>query len=145
MFDSNRISRRSFSVLAASLGLIGSGKAGAGDETAAPFDVALESNVRVGMRDGVRLATDVYRPARGGKAVAARFPVILERTPYGRNITSFRDITAADPKPKTRLEVAAYYVRHGYVVIFQDCRGRHSKGNRPGIGLVFYAASLKTL
>jgi putative CocE/NonD family hydrolase len=125
VFDDKRISRRSFSLLAASFGLIGSGKSGAGDKAAVPFDVVLESNVRVGMRDGVRLATDVYRPARDGKAVAGRFPVILERTPYGRNITSFRDITAADPNPKTRAEVAAYFVRHGYVVIFQDCRGRH--------------------
>ena len=118
MFENNRITRRSFSLLAASFGLIGSGKAGV-------FDVVLESNVRVVMRDGVRLATDVYRPARAGKAVAGRFPVIMERTPYGRNVTSFRDITAADPKPKTRAEVAEYYVRHGYVVIFQDCRGRY--------------------
>jgi hypothetical protein len=67
----------------------------------------------------------VYRPARGGKAVAERFPVILERTPYGRNVTYFRDITATNLTPKTRAEVAEYYVRHGYVVIFQDCRGCH--------------------
>jgi len=100
VFDNKRISRRSFSLLAASFGLIGSGKSGAGDKAAVPFDVVLESNVRVGMRDGVRLATDVYRPARDGKAVAGRFPVILERTPYGRNVTSFRDITAADPNRK---------------------------------------------
>ncbi|MDE2138529.1 MAG: CocE/NonD family hydrolase [Gammaproteobacteria bacterium] len=77
------------------------------------------------MRDGVHLATDVYRPARGGAALPGRFPAILERTPYGRNATYFRDITVADPTPRTRAEVAAYYVRHGYVVIFQDCRGRH--------------------
>ena len=49
----------------------------------------------------------------------------MERTPYGRNVTSFRDFTAANPTPKTRAEVAELYVRNGYVVIFQDCRGRH--------------------
>jgi len=70
------------------------------------------------MRDGVHLATDVYRSARDGKPVRGRFPVILERTPYGRNVTSFRDITASSATPKTRAEVAEYYVRHGYVVIF---------------------------
>ncbi len=91
-----------------------------------PFEVVLESNIRAPMRDGVKLATDVYRPAKDGKPVAGRFPVILERTPYGRNITSFRDITQESPKtPKTRAEVAATYVRHGYVVAFQDCRGRY--------------------
>ena len=31
------------------------------------FDVHLTENALVPMRDGVRLATDVYRPARGGR------------------------------------------------------------------------------
>jgi putative CocE/NonD family hydrolase len=92
------------------------------------FEAVLESNVGVTTRDGVRLATDVWRPARGGKPVAGRFPTIMERTPYGRNVTSFRDITAASDKPLTRAEVAARYVRAGYVVIFQDCRGRYDSG-----------------
>jgi putative CocE/NonD family hydrolase len=54
--------------------------------------------------------------------------VILERTPYGRNVTSFRDITQASDKPLTRAQVAEFYVRHGYVVILQDCRGRYDSG-----------------
>jgi putative CocE/NonD family hydrolase len=118
------LTRRSFSALAISLGLYGRAHAQNGSG-APPFDVLLESNHRVALRDGVKLATDVYRPARNGKAVAGRFPVILERTPYGRNVTYFRDITAANTTPKTRAEVAEYYVRHGYVVVFQDCRGCH--------------------
>ncbi|HTW37202.1 MAG TPA: CocE/NonD family hydrolase [Steroidobacteraceae bacterium] len=121
----HRISRRRFSLLAAAFGLFRLPRVRAAGDPAAPFDVLLESNVRVRMRDGVHLATDVYRPARAGKLAAGRFPAILERTPYGRNVTSFRDITAASPTPKTRAEVAAYYVRHGYIVIFQDCRGCH--------------------
>lgn len=123
------LSRRRFSALAAACGLIGlrrTLRAAAAEEGAGEsFDVTLQSNVRIAMRDGVQLATDVYRPARGARAVAGRFPVILERTPYGRNVTYFRDFTAADQRPRPRAEVAAYYVRHGYVVIFQDCRGRH--------------------
>ena len=110
---------------AAALGLVPAGAARAAIDDADAFDVVLESDVKVTMRDGVRLAADVYRPARGGRVVEGRFPAILERTPYGRDVTSFRDFTAADPKPKTRAEVAAVYVRHGYVVIFQDCRGCH--------------------
>jgi putative CocE/NonD family hydrolase len=125
-----RLSRRSFSALAAAFGFFGAGslarvRAATDAAAALPDDVVLESNVRVAMRDGVHLATDVYRPAHGGVALAGRFPAILERTPYGRNVTYFRDITAANPTPKTRAEVAAYYARHGYVVILQDCRGRH--------------------
>ena len=114
--------RRWFVQAAALLGLASASPALA-DE--APYDVALDNNVGVKTRDGVRLATDVYRPARGGKPIPGRFPTILERTPYGRNVTYARDFTAADPKPRTRAEVAAVYVRHGYVVIFQDCRGCH--------------------
>lgn len=124
MDSEHPISRRRFSLLAGAVGvarLIGVRS----EEPAGPFEVLLEGNVRVRMRDGVHLATDVYHPARSGKQAAGRFPVILERTPYGRNITSTRDITASEPEPKTRAEIAAYYVRHGYVVIFQDCRGRY--------------------
>src|SRR5579863_10379230 len=97
-----RLSRRSFSALAAAFGFFGAGslarvRAATDAAAALPDDVVLESNVRVAMRDGVHLATDVYRPAHGGVALAGRFPAILERTPYGRNVTYFRDITAGNP------------------------------------------------
>ena len=45
--------------------------------TGAKYEVAIERNVMVGMRDGVSLACDVYRPALNGKAVDGKFPVIL--------------------------------------------------------------------
>ena len=115
------LNRREFSISALLLGVFGRARAARPPS----FEVVLESNHRVSLRDGVHLATDVYRPARSGKAVAGRFPVILERTPYGRNVTYFRDITAGNPTPRSRAEVAEYYVRHGYIVIFQDCRGCH--------------------
>ncbi len=120
-----QLSRRSFSALVLSLGIFGARRARGAADAPSSFEAALESNLRVRMRDGVHLATDVYRPARSGQAVAGRFPVIMERTPYGRNVTNFRDFTAANHTPKTRAEVAELYVRNGYVVIFQDCRGRH--------------------
>ena len=37
------------------------------------------------MRDGVRLATDIYRPALNGVPVPGRFPMILGRTSYDRS------------------------------------------------------------
>jgi putative CocE/NonD family hydrolase len=123
MTETPSLTRRGLNRLVAAFTLAGAAQARA---QAAPYEVLLESNIRVAVRDGVKLATDVYRPARGGKAAPGRFPVILERTPYGRNVTSFRDITQANPKtPKTRAEVAAVYVKQGYVVVFQDCRGRY--------------------
>jgi putative CocE/NonD family hydrolase len=61
------------------------------------------------MRDGVKLATDVYRPARGGQAVSGKFPVLVTRTPYN--------------KAGTRGN-GEYLARRGFVVVAQDCRGR---------------------
>ena len=52
----------------------------------------MPETIMVPMRDGIRLATDVYLPDGAGP-----FPVILERTPYGRQETSRSEITAADP------------------------------------------------
>jgi uncharacterized protein len=56
------------------------------------------------MRDGVRLATDLYLPP------ACPAPAIAMRTPYGRANDKF---------------VGAFlsFVRRGYAVIAQDCRG----------------------
>ncbi len=85
----------------------------------------LESGVMVRMRDGLRLATDIYRPASAGKALSGAFPVILERTPYGRNVTSRSELSVAEPVAKSRAEVARFFVRQGYVVVYQDCRGRY--------------------
>ena len=61
-------------------------------------------------RDGKRMATDIYRPARNGVAVSERFPILLHRTPYDKNGAR---------------EDAEYFTRHGYVVAVQDMRGRY--------------------
>lgn len=76
-------------------------------------------------RDGVRLATDVYRPAKDGVAVDGAFPVILERTPYDKTDASRSEKRCGDTESMPRAEVAAYFVRQGYVVAYQDCRGRY--------------------
>ena len=80
----------------------------------------VDSDVMVRMRDGVRLATDVYRPSAAG-----RYPVILERTPYGKTIPSRSERTPSNPKPLGRAEVAEFFVSRGYVFVYQDCRGRY--------------------
>ena len=92
---------------------------------AEPGDVYLTSDAMIAMRDGVRLATDIYRPAQNGKPVEGNFPVILERTPYGKTVVSRSERTAANPVPMSRAEVARFFVNRGYVVIYQDCRGRY--------------------
>src|ERR1700678_374845 len=70
------------------------------------YKVRTEANVRVPMRDGVTLATDIYRPDAEG-----RFPTILVRTPYNR--------ATAQSVPQSR-----WFAERGYAVLQQDVRGR---------------------
>jgi putative CocE/NonD family hydrolase len=95
------------------------------DASALPEDSDLQADVMVAMRDGIQLATDIYFPAQNGRRATGRFPVLLERTPYGKSVDSRSERNATNPAPKSRAEVAAYFVRHGYIVIYQDCRGRY--------------------
>ena len=78
-----------------------------------PYQVELQHNVMVPMRDGVRLATDVYLPTRDGQVLTERLPAILMRTPYGKGSG---DNGNAD---------GHYFARWGYAVVFQDTRGRY--------------------
>ena len=75
------------------------------------FDVHLTENVLLTMRDGVRLATDVYRPARDGRPLDDRRPVLLHRTPYNKTET------------ETTFGECGWFAARGYVVVNQDCRG----------------------
>lgn len=77
------------------------------------------SDQMVAMRDGVRLATDIYLPDGPGQ-----FPVLLERTPYDKTGTNHGDFTARDPEPRSKPEIARWFVEAGYAYVLQDCRGR---------------------
>ena len=79
----------------------------------------------VAMRDGIRLATDIHLPDG-----AEPFPVIMERTPYGRHLPSRSEITAANRTPLSRSELASRFTAHGYAVVFQDTRGRYGSEGR---------------
>jgi len=79
------------------------------------FEVAATRNVMVAMRDGVKLATDIYRPAKGGAPAPGKFPVVLERTPYNKEGGGW---------------AAPYLVTRGYVVVLQDVRGRYQSEGR---------------
>ena len=85
----------------------------------------VERDLMAPARDGVPLATDIYRPDGAGP-----FPVLLERTPYDKAAPSRSERTAAVNTPCSREEVAAYFVEHGYAVAYQDCRGRYRSGGQ---------------
>lgn len=90
-----------------------------------PADVHVTRDVMVTMRDGVRLATDLYRPARDGRPLDEPLPVLLERTPYDKCGINHGDRTREDPVPRSKPELAVAFVRGGYAVALQDCRGRY--------------------
>ncbi len=87
--------------------------------------VVVHRDIMVPMRDGIRLATDVYRPADANGPVGEQLPVIVERTAYGKRERSRSEIEVGMMQPMTRAEVATHFVRYGYCVVYQDCRGRY--------------------
>jgi putative CocE/NonD family hydrolase len=75
------------------------------------FTYQLDPNVFIPMRDGIRLATDLYLPdgAKGEK-----YPIVLIRTPYG-NVLGHNYNEAA----------VQVFASHGFVVAVQDKRGKY--------------------
>lgn len=71
------------------------------------------------MRDGVKLAADVYKPEGEGP-----WPVVLMRTPYGKRVM-------------VRGDGHKRYTDAGYVYVVQDVRG---KGNSEGEYVPFFSA-----
>jgi putative CocE/NonD family hydrolase len=74
----------------------------------APYEIVIDRAVLVPMRDGTRLAADVYRPAAPG-----RYPALVERTPYNRAESVI-----------LRTETPQFFARRGFVFVVQDVRGR---------------------
>jgi len=68
-------------------------------------------DVMLPMRDGVKLATDIYLPFKDGQRAAGRFPTVVARTPYNKIYTWAWPVE--------------YWVKRGYVVVSQDVRGRY--------------------
>lgn len=83
-------------------------------------DPVMIADAMVPMRDGVHLATDIYLPEGTGP-----FPVLLERTPYGKREANHGDRTEQDPEPRTKPQVARWFAQAGYAFVLQDCRGRY--------------------
>src|SRR5829696_6406323 len=72
-------------------------------------DYTVTQAVRVPMRDGVELLTDIYEP------VGQSLGTLLIRTPYG-------------PTGPVTLLSARYFATHGYQVVNQSCRGTFGSG-----------------
>ncbi len=74
----------------------------------------VDQKIMMPMRDGIRLATDIYRPKTDEKV-----PIIFSRTPYNFN-------SWGDGKQRTRsAQRALEAVKRGYAYVVQNERGRY--------------------
>jgi len=79
--------------------------------SAQQYTALVQKNVMLTMRDGIKLATNLYFPSIDGQLAEGPFPVILERTPYDKD------------RPDLVVN-GQYFARRGYVCAVQDVRGR---------------------
>jgi uncharacterized protein len=104
-------------------------------------EMIFTNDIAVPMRDGTRLMANVFRPAG-----AARVPVIMSVTPYGKDklpdrlgmffmrlagvrfgaikVSRYTGFEAPDP---------LYWAQHGYAVLLADIRGMHKSEGRAGV------------
>src|SRR5437870_10599434 len=82
----------------------------------------------VPMRDGVRLAADIYRPAQNGEPAAGHWPTILARTSYDKCAQRYVD------------SIPNFFTPRGYAVVLQDLRGRYRS---EGFGEYFHTANVR--
>jgi predicted acyl esterase len=79
-----------------------------------PVGIKLDENEYVTMRDGVRIAVDVYRPEAKG-----RYPALLSTSPY------LKDMQQQPPELSHSIEAGAtsFFVNKGYVHVIAQVRG----------------------
>ncbi len=85
----------------------------------------IDRKVMVPMRDGKRMAADIYRPKDSSK----KYPIIFSRTPYNFN---FWDVKLGAPRDMTTVLEA---VKRGYAYVIMNERGHFfSEGNYDILG-----------
>jgi putative CocE/NonD family hydrolase len=83
------------------------------------YRVIEQRGLRLPMRDGVKLATDLYQP----HGLTSAAPTILIRSPYGRN-------GHHSPYGILLAFVGRRFAERGYNVVIQDVRGRFGSGGQ---------------
>ena len=97
----------------------------------APDPLVARTSFYLPMRDGVRLAVNVYRPAKDGKPIAEKAPAVFAFTPYRARYRddSGKIIDLIDSNEFGLRNL----VHHGYVVATADIRGKGASfGSRRG-------------
>jgi predicted acyl esterase len=88
--------------------------------TSAEYDGHALTSRYVTVRDGTRLAVDIFQPTRAGQLATGKLPVLWMHTPYNRRTTQ-NGLTAANYPGK-----ALQLVKYGYVVAVVDFRGTYA-------------------
>ena len=96
-------------------------------------DLAIvERRVMIPMKDGVRLATAIYRPKTPSTALGAsanRYPIVFVKTPYNFNFWDVRNGVPAD------MSTILTAIKRGYAYVGQNERGHfYSEGNYDILG-----------
>jgi predicted acyl esterase len=85
----------------------------------------VDRKVMMPMRDGVRLATDIYRP----RNASGKVPIVFVKTPYNFNYWDVRNRVPAD------MTAAITAIKRGYAYVVQNERGHFfSEGNYDILG-----------
>ncbi len=92
--------------------------------TSARYDGHQLNSQYVAMRDGTKLAVDVFLPTQDGKVADGKLPVVWMHTPYNRRTTN-NGLTAANYPGK-----ALQLVKYGYAVAVADFRGLYASFGR---------------
>ena len=87
--------------------------------TVSHASAVVHRDVMVAMRDGVRLATDLYLPSDDGVTVSSgQFATLLSRTPYSKTRAGLNGRAGAEDQ-------AVRAAQQGFAVAIQDTRGRY--------------------
>ena len=84
------------------------------------YDGYQRSSFYVPMRDGAKLAVDLFRPTRNGVLASEKLPVVWMHTPYNRR--EYRTGPTSEAYPGFALQLAPY----GYTVAVVDFRGTYA-------------------
>jgi putative CocE/NonD family hydrolase len=111
-------------VMAASLALAGASLAAqtVTQATVQTYPDVIRHSLYVPVRDGTKLAVNIYQPAQGDRVVTGQLPVIFAFTPYRARIRA-ADGTITEVALGDRLALRSL-VRAGYVVAVADIRGK---------------------
>jgi putative CocE/NonD family hydrolase len=95
----------------------------------AAYDGYQRSSFYVAMRDGTKLAVDLFRPTKGGVLASEKLPVVWMHTPYNRR-TRNDPVLGAGATVELYPGFALQLVKYGYNVAVVDFRGLYASYGR---------------